>query len=82
MLQNRLEGNTPKTRSATNEPHFNLKLKFDNVLKWDGNTDTIACWFLQVNALAKLSLTVFKQLGTIVPTRLEGLAETWYWLLP
>ena len=81
-LRNRLEGSAPKTRSAASEPHFDLKLKFDNVPKWDGNTDTIARWFLKVNALAKLSSTVFEQLGTVVPKRLEGSAETWYWSLP
>jgi len=69
-------------RSAANELHFDLKLKFDNVPKWDGNTDTIARWFLKVNVLAKLSSTIFEQLGTVVPKRLEGSAETWYWSLP
>ena len=69
-------------RSTTAEPHFDLKLKFNNVPKWDGNTDTITRWFLKINTLAKLSPTVFKQLGTIVPKRFEGSAETWYWSLP
>lgn len=64
------------------EPHFDLKLKFDSVPRWDGDTDSLARWFLKVNALAKLSPTVSEQLGTVVPKRLEGSAETWYWSLP
>jgi hypothetical protein len=68
-------------QSSIVEPHFDLKLKFDNVPKWDGNTDTITQWFLKINTLAKLSPMVFEQLGTVVPKRFEGSAETWYWSL-
>lgn len=64
------------------EPHFDLKLKFENVPKWDGNTDTIVRWLSKVNNIARMSPTVFAQLGAIVPRRLEGTAETWYWSLP
>ncbi|KAF7372967.1 TY3B-TY3B protein [Mycena sanguinolenta] len=68
--------------SSTKETHFDLKLKYENVPKWDGNTDTIMRWFLKVTDLAKESETVFKQLGRVVPKRLEGDAEVWYWSLP
>lgn len=66
----------------TSEPHFDSKLKMENVPKWDGNTDNIVRWFAKVNDIARESLTVFKQLGRIVPKRLEGSAEIWYWSLP
>ncbi|RDB19963.1 hypothetical protein Hypma_012730 [Hypsizygus marmoreus] len=64
------------------EPHFDNKLKFENVPKWDGNTDTIVRWLSKVNNIARMSVTVFNQLGSVVPRRFKGPAETWYWSLP
>jgi hypothetical protein len=74
-------GNTNETPQGQ-EPHFDLKLKFESVPKWDGNTDTIVRWLSKVNNLARMSSTIFTQLGAVVPHRLEGTAETWYWSLP
>ncbi|KAF8160460.1 hypothetical protein K438DRAFT_1985717 [Mycena galopus ATCC 62051] len=57
-------------------------LKYDNVPTWDGNADTIVRWLLKINDIARESSTVFKQLGRVVPKRLTGEAEVWYWSLP
>jgi hypothetical protein len=59
-----------------------LKLKYENVPKWDGNVDTIVRWMLKINDIARESEVVFQQLGRVVPKRLEGAAEVWYWSLP
>jgi hypothetical protein len=67
---------------SAKEAHFDLKLKYDNVPTWDGNTDTIVRWLLKINDIARESSTVFRQLGRVVPKRLEGEAEVWYWSLP
>ena len=66
---------------STQEPHFDVRLKFEDVPKWNGDTDTIIRWLIKINNLANMSQTVFTQLGKIVPRRLEGPAEVWYWLL-
>ncbi|KAL0564378.1 hypothetical protein V5O48_017669 [Marasmius crinis-equi] len=60
---------------------FDLKLKFDTVPKWDGDTDTIMQWINEVNDLAKYGKEVRLQLGSIVPRRLEGTAKSWYYSL-
>jgi hypothetical protein len=39
-------------------------------------------WLAKVNNIAMESLTVFRQLGRIVPNKLIGAAEIWYWSLP
>ncbi|EDR02009.1 uncharacterized protein LACBIDRAFT_310185 [Laccaria bicolor S238N-H82] len=57
------------------EPQSNLKLKVDAIPTWDGNPEGLRRWLLKVNSLAKRSQTVFKQLGTLIPTRLTGSAE-------
>ncbi|KAI9069859.1 hypothetical protein FKP32DRAFT_1534655, partial [Trametes sanguinea] len=49
---------------------------------WDGNPDTLARWILRVNSIAKKSATVRQQLGSVVPQRFIGDAETWYFSLP
>ena len=41
----------------------------------------MALWILRVNLVAKKSQTLRKQLGTIVPQRLKGQAERWYYTL-
>ncbi|KAI0323440.1 hypothetical protein GY45DRAFT_1211297, partial [Cubamyces sp. BRFM 1775] len=49
---------------------------------WDGDSTTLARWILRVNSIAKKSATVRKQLGSVVPQRLTGDAEVWYYSLP
>ena len=61
------------------EPQFDMKLKTEAIPTWDGNPDTLRRWFLKLNSLARRSDIIFKQLGTLVPTRLTGSAETWYY---
>ena len=58
------------------------KLKLNDVPKWDGNTDTIILWLSKINNLACYSKKIHDQLGSIIPQRLEGAAENWYWSLP
>ena len=67
---------------TTKEPQFDLKLKIESVPKWNGNTDNIVKWFARINDLGTLSDTIYEQLGRVVPKRLEGSAETWYFSLP
>lgn len=70
-------------QSSTNrEAHFDLKLKPDQIPEWNGDPDTLALWVLKVNALSKRSVTIFDQLGQLVPTRLKDEAESWYYSLP
>lgn len=61
------------------EPQFDMKLKTEAIPTWDGNPDTLRRWFLKLNSLARRLDIIFKQLGTLVPTRLTGSAETWYY---
>ncbi|KAF8139138.1 hypothetical protein K438DRAFT_1533132, partial [Mycena galopus ATCC 62051] len=72
----------PVSGDTAKVAHFDLKLKYDSVPKWDGNVDTIIRWMLKINDIARESQVVFQQLGRIVPKRLEGSAEIWYWSLP
>ena len=58
--------------------HFDLRLKPETVPQWDGNSDTLARWILKINRLADKSEDVFEELGKVVPQRLIGKAETWY----
>ena len=62
--------------------HFEDKLKLSDVPQWDGNTDTIILWLSKINNLARYSAKIHDQLGSIVPRRLQGAAEGWYWSLP
>ncbi|CDO77173.1 hypothetical protein BN946_scf184675.g5 [Trametes cinnabarina] len=66
----------------THEAHFDFKLKMEIVPTWDGNPDTLARWILRVNSIAKKSVTIRQQLGSVVPQRFTGDAETWYFSLP
>ena len=61
------------------EPQFNTKLKLNAIPTWDGNREGLRRWFLKINSLAKCSTIIFRQLGMLVPTRLTGLAEVWYY---
>lgn len=67
------------TARAVTEPQFDMKLKLDTIPPWDGNPDSLRRWLLKLNSLSKRSSVIFKQLGTLVPTRLTGSAETWYY---
>ncbi|KAF9470756.1 hypothetical protein BDN70DRAFT_769941, partial [Pholiota conissans] len=53
----------------------------DIIPTWDGNTDDLGRWITKLNRLADRSETIRKQLGLLVPTRLTGSAETWYYSL-
>lgn len=66
----------------SNEVHFENKLKLDIIPTWDGKTDELVRWFAKVNRLAERSQTAFVQLGNLIPSRLSGSAETWYFSLP
>ena len=67
------------TGKPPQEPQFDTKLKVDAIPTWDGNSENLWRWLLKVNSLSKRSPLVFKQLGTLVPTRLIGSAEIWYY---
>lgn len=54
----------------------------DVVPTWDGNTDPLARWILRINSIAKKPAIVREQLGMVVPQRLTGSAEVWYFSLP
>ena len=69
----------PSAVKPSVEPQFDTKLKLDVIPNWDGNPEGLRCWLLKVNSLAKRSSLIFKQLGTLVPTRLTGSAEIWYY---
>ena len=71
-----------KTSKPANElTRFDLKLKIDVVPLWDGNPDTLARWMLKVNQIAKRSSILYTQLGEVIPQRLSGAAENWYYSL-
>ena len=71
----------PTHASGLTEAHFDFKLKMEIVPTWDGSTETLARWMIRVNAIAKKSTTVRKQLGMVVPQRFTGDAEVWYYSL-
>ncbi|KAJ3767924.1 hypothetical protein FB446DRAFT_848768 [Lentinula raphanica] len=68
--------------TTADEEQFDMRLKQDIIPTWDGNLDTIICWIKHVNDLAKRSERLCQQLGSIVPRRLEGSAQAWYYSLP
>ncbi|KAH6867175.1 hypothetical protein BKA70DRAFT_1414957 [Coprinopsis sp. MPI-PUGE-AT-0042] len=70
-----------KGKRVVPDLQFDHKLKVDAIPAWDGNTDTIVRWISKVNRLSAQSTTIHKQLGALVPTRLKGSAETWYYSL-
>ncbi|KAF6755738.1 hypothetical protein DFP72DRAFT_1067544 [Ephemerocybe angulata] len=67
--------------TSTSEIRFDYKLKVDTIPTWDGDADTLGRWLMRVNSIARQSATVFQQLGKILPTRLTGRAENWYFSL-
>ena len=76
-------GNQPlQGNLQPNTYHFDFKLKLTDILQWDGNTDDIVWWMSKVSRLANKSALISQQLGELVPQRLTGSAETWYYSLP
>ena len=69
----------PFQSNVPRAPHFDHKMKADMVPQWDGDEDKLARWIDKVNTLAKMSPDVHRELGAIVPRRLTGEAETWYY---
>ena len=61
---------------------FDPKLKASDIPEWNGNSDTLAKWLKRVTQISERSYPVFRQLGSLVPQRLTGSAEVWYWSLP
>ncbi len=53
-----------------------------DVPTWNGDPDTIVSWILKVNDLTAMSDLVFQDLGRIIPKRLSGDADKWYYSLP
>lgn len=77
----------PQNSSTTNATkstnyHFDMRLKPDHVPSWDGNSDTLARWVSKLDRLARSSVDVHRELGKIVPRRLEDSAEAWYYSIP
>lgn len=65
--------------NVVREVQFENNLKIDIIPEWDGNIDVLGRWISKINFIAERSNTVFEQLGTIVPQRLKGNAENWYY---
>ena len=63
------------------KPYFDTKLRPELVPEWDGTPDTLFQWILKVNYISQHSLTVFNQLGQIIPLRLCKNAEKWFFSL-
>jgi hypothetical protein len=77
----------PNTVASTTDPkpkhyNFDLKLKPELVLQWDGNPDILARWISKINRLADNSLEIKEELGKIVLRRFTNFAETWYYSIP
>ncbi|KAI5885666.1 uncharacterized protein SCHCODRAFT_02718591, partial [Schizophyllum commune H4-8] len=71
----------PADKTENKESRFDMKLKISDVPAWNGSEETIAKWISKINALSRESKTIFKQLGIVVPKRLTGSAEAWFWSL-
>ncbi|KAH6903972.1 hypothetical protein BKA70DRAFT_1432929 [Coprinopsis sp. MPI-PUGE-AT-0042] len=68
--------------TSTPQMQFDYKLKVDTIPTWDGNLDTLVRWMSKVNRLSNKSPLLHQQLGALVPSRLTGNAEVWYYSLP
>lgn len=77
--QRKTRKQTTHRQTTVSEPQFDHKLKIDIIPQWDGDADTLGRWIIKVNELSDRSTTIFKQLGQLVPSRLKGGAETWYY---
>ncbi|KAG9027013.1 hypothetical protein FS837_004404 [Tulasnella sp. UAMH 9824] len=63
-------------------PHIEMKLKPEHIEEWDGDADKIFDWMEGINFLAERSPIIWKQLGSVVPTRFKRNAKTWWQSLP
>jgi hypothetical protein len=70
------------TSNPIREPQFDLKLKPELVPQWDGNINTLARWISKVNRISEALTAVHRELGAIIPRRLTGTTETWYYSIP
>lgn len=71
--------------STAPDPHryvIDFKLKASDIPEWDGDSDTLAKWIKKITQISERSLTIYTQLGPVVPQRLTGSAEKWYWSQP
>ena len=68
-------------RDGRERAFFEVQLKHDVIPKWDGNPDTLARWINKINTLGERSERAYVQLGELVPSRLEGDADLWFWSL-
>ena len=75
----RQEDTNSSSSKSPPEPQFDSKLKLEAIPVWDGNPEGLRRWLLKINSLSNRSQIVFRQLGTLVPTRLTGSAEVWYY---
>lgn len=75
------EERNERKEETKDEPRFDHRLKTEVIPTWDGDTDQLARWIIKINSLAALSKAVWRQLGHLVPSRLRGSAEKWYYSL-
>ncbi len=73
--------NQDQTPARTSGPQFDQKLKFSDIPTWDGNTSTIISWIWKIDDYSYWSEAINEQLGRIIPMRLTGSAERWYYSL-
>ena len=59
-----------------------MKLEPEVVPQWNGDEDSLARWLIKVEQIAEQSEDLAIELGRIVPRRLSGSAETWYFSIP
>ncbi|KAG8918967.1 hypothetical protein FRC02_002017 [Tulasnella sp. 418] len=82
-----LNGNTFRYRTVIKKiklkvPHFDMKIKAEDVDTWNGNTEKLVEWMESVTYLGERSPLVWKQLGELVPTRFRRKAKSWWQSLP
>jgi hypothetical protein len=56
-------------------------LKPDIVPQWDGDDEVLGEWLVKVSEISIRSDSVWLGLGSIVPTRFTGAAESWWYSL-
>ncbi|KAG9024561.1 hypothetical protein FS837_005313 [Tulasnella sp. UAMH 9824] len=63
-------------------PHIEVKIKAEHIEEWDGDADKLVDWMEGINFIADRSPIVWKQLGSIVPTRFKKNAKMCWYSLP
>lgn len=81
LLHHQCPGTDASAVQRVGEFHLNRKLKHDIVPSWDGNSDTLDTWLLEINDLADRGPTVYTKLGQIIPFQLKDKASDWFWSL-